>query len=219
VLYDRPGIEFIRHGEGVPVFHPPPAQYRDGLLAMLEQGTPLVILHHAGAAWPAWPAWADIVGARFLYQPCGNTPDSGMRMSVTHTVRPVPKHPVTQGIEPFPLTDELYLWQVCEEDVVPLLRSDFTFTDAHFYSAREALAGRLNSREGWQHPPGSNLVGWVKSSGNSPIVYLQCGDGPDAYAHPSFRALLANAIRWASSPAAAAWARQRRASTGARDHE
>lgn len=217
VLYDMPGIEFRRGGDGVPVFHAPPQHYRDGLLAMLDAGVPLVILHHACASWPAWPLWAEIVGAQFLYQPMLSRgvpqPDSGYRMDVTHTVIPVAEHPVTRGIEPFTLLDELYLFQVFEDAVTPLFRSDFTFTQENFYSARQALAGRMHCNEGWSHPPGSNLVGWVRQYRNSPIVYLQCGDGPSAYRHPSFRKMLANAIDWASSPDARAWARARAAGT------
>lgn len=203
VLYDMPGIEFRRGGDGVPVFHPPPLEYQEGLLAMLDEGVPLVILHHACASWPAWPLWAEIVGAQFLYQPMASRgvpqPDSGYRMDVTHTVSPVTQHPITEGIAPFTITDELYLFQVFEDEVTPLLRSDFQFTQEHFHSARLALAGRMHCNEGWQHPPGSNLVGWVKRYRNSPIVYLQCGDGPSAYRHPSFRRMLANAIDWACS--------------------
>lgn len=213
VLYDMPGIEFKRHGDRKPVFHSPPAFFRDGLMDMLEQGFPLVILHHACASWPDWPEWAEIVGGRFLYEPGvlrgEPRPDSGYRLGVRHRVQPVGEHPITAGIGPFELDDELYLFEVFEEDVEPLLRSDFDFTAAQFHSASRALQGHLNDSSGWQHGPGSNLIGWVKHYRNSPIVYLQCGDGPATYNHPQFRALLASAIRWACSADAAAWARQR----------
>ena len=213
VLYDMPGIEFIREGNCKPVFHPPPAIYREGLLAMLEQGTPLVVLHHAIAAWPAWPQWADIVGGRFRYQPVEQgglvKPDSGYRLNVTHRISPVSQHPIVAGLAPFDMTDELYLFDVHTEDVEPLLISDFDFTDSQFFSARRALEGHLNDRQGWHHPPGSALIGWVKHYANSPIVYLQCGDGPSAYRHPLFRVLLGNAIDWACSASARDWVRQR----------
>lgn len=213
VLYDMPGIQFKRYGDGVPTFHEPPQFYKDGLLAMLEEGKPLVILHHACASWPAWPEWAEIVGARFLYQPMKvrgvDKPDSGYRIDVRHTVTPVGDHPITEGVQPFELVDELYLFEVFEESVIPLFRSDFTFTSEHFYSAKLALAGHLNSNEGWRHAAGSNLVGWVKRYRNSPIVYLQFGDGPSTYRNPAFRAILQKAIRWACSPEAQSWVRQR----------
>jgi uncharacterized protein len=211
VLYDMPGIEFKRHGDGVPVFHEPPQGFRDGLLAMLEEGKPLVVLHHACASWPAWPEWAEIVGARFLYQPMRvrgvDRPDSGYRHDVRHRVTPVSDHPITEGVPAFELVDELYLYEVFEDSVIPLFRSDFTFTDEHFYSAKLALAGRLHANDGWRHAPGSNLVGWVKRYRNSPIVYLQFGDGPPAYRNPAFRKVLRNAIHWACSPEALRWAR------------
>lgn len=215
VLYDMPGIEFKRFGDGVPTFHAPPRFYQDGLLVMLDAGVPLVILHHACAAWPAWPQWAEIVGAQFLYQPMKSRgvdrPDSGYRIDVRHRVSPVAAHPITDGVDSFELVDELYLFEVFEESVVPLLRSDFTFTAEHFYSARQALAGKLNANEGWRHAPGSNLVGWVKHYRNSPIVYLQCGDGPATYRNAAFRKILGNAIGWACSPEARDWARKRNA--------
>lgn len=213
VLYDMPGIEFKRHGDRKPLFHSPPAFYRDGLMAMLEQGVPLVMLHHACAAWPDWSEWAEIVGGRFLYQPGPlrgvQRSDSGYRLQVRHRVSPVSDHPITAGLQPFELEDELYLFEVFEEDVEPLLRSDFDFVAGQFHSASRALQGYLNDSSGWEHEPGSNLVGWVKHYRNSPIVYLQCGDGPATYSNPQYRALLANAIRWACSEQAREWVRQR----------
>jgi len=55
------------------------------------------------------------------------------------------------------------------------------------------------SNEGWEHEPGSNLIGWAKTYGKSRIVYLQCGDDPVAYACPEFQQLLRNAILWVSA--------------------
>lgn len=213
VLYDMPGIEFVREGDRKPIFHQPPDFFQQGLLAMMEQGFPLVILHHACASWPAWPQWAEIVGGQFLYQPAElrgvHKPDSGYRLNVRHKVTPVPGHPITAGLEPFELVDELYLFEVFANDVEPLLLSDFDFSAEQFYSARNALDGYMNDRSGWDHEPGNNLIGWVKHYRNSPIVYLQCGDGPSTYQHPQFRQLLANTIRWVCSEKARRWARQR----------
>jgi type 1 glutamine amidotransferase len=48
----------------------------------------------------------------------------------------------------------------------------------------------------WEHPPGSNLIGWTREVGKTRVVYLQCGDDPTAYASEHFRRLLSNAIRW-----------------------
>jgi len=212
VLYDMPGIEFSSTG-GAPRFNDPPAAHVANVEALLDAGMPLVILHHACAAWPTWPEWSEIVGSHFLYQPGQSRgvdlPDSGYALDVTHTVTPVADHPITKGIEPFTLTDELYLAPVFEDAIEPLFRSDYTFVDKNFSSAALALQGKLNERGDWTHPAGSNVVGWVKRAGNSPVVYVQFGDGPTAYQDPNYRQVLANAIRWACSGEAAEWARKK----------
>ena len=107
------------------------------------------------------------------------------------------------------LSCPVIFFQGLEDEVVPLLRSDYGFEDANFYSAAHAVAGSMNNREGWSHPAGSNLVGWVKSHGNSPIVYLQGGDDGAAMANEHLRHLVHNAVRWAGSDAARDWAKAR----------
>ena len=214
VCYDMPGVDFTAAEPAAPV--PPDPEFRQGLLDLLETGMGMVFLHHSIAAWPAWPAYADIVGGRFHYRPAElrgrHWPDSGYRHKVAHRLRVVADHPVTRGLpDEFAMTDELYLCPVFEADVEPLLRSDYAFEDGNFYSAGRAVAGELNSREGWQHPPGSNLVAWVKHYRNSPIVYIQGGDDAEAYANAHYRVLIHNAIRWVASEDAHHWARERRA--------
>lgn len=218
VMYDMPGISFT--GADPPArFEPPSDQFVAAYLDMLEAGTGMVFLHHAIASWPAWPQFAEIVGGRFHYQPgtLGGTawPDSGYVFDVEHTVEVLDTtHPICAGLEPtFTITDELYLFPVLEDDVIPLMRSGHQFTDDNFYSADRAIRGTRNSRDGWHHPPGSDLVAWVKHAANSPVAYLQFGDGPQTYADPNFRQILANAIGWAGSPDAHRWAQQRHRDT------
>ena len=201
VLYDMPGIKFAPGG---PEFLQPDERYRQAFFELVEAGHGFVFLHHALAGWPVWPDYAELIGGRFLYlpdtvrgQPC---PDSGYRHSVTHTVSVVADHPVTQGLPPsFEITDELYLAEVFESDVEPLLISDYDFVQENFYSATLAVRdGKMFSNEGWSHPAGSNLIGWTRTVGKSRIVYLQCGDDPVAYANPYFQQLIRNAIGWVS---------------------
>lgn len=205
VLYDMPGVEF-RPGSAAR-FHEPPAAYVEGFLALLERGHGFVFLHHAIAGWPAWPEYAEILGARFLYEPAEvrgeQLPDSGYRHGVKHRVRVVaPEHPVVAGLgDGFEIEDELYLFRVFEDDVTPLLRSEHRFVDSGFYSAAQALRGRMFSNEGWSHPPGSDWVAWTHRYRNSPIVTITCGDGPSAYANPALRTLIANAVRWVAAEA------------------
>lgn len=214
VLYDMPGMDFAapdpRDG-AAPHCVVPPESFVCNFLQLLEEGKGFVFLHHSIAAWPAWPEYAEIVGGRFLYKPARvrgePLPDSGYRHDVVHTVSVAGQHPVTAGLpRTFTLTDELYLYTVFNDSVIPLLTSDYAFTDGNFYSAQHAVQGRLHCRDGWRHPPGTNIIGWVKHYRNAPVVYLQCGDSRAAYDNPEFRRLLHNAINWVCSPQARSWA-------------
>jgi type 1 glutamine amidotransferase len=210
VCYDMPGVDFTAAEAAAPV--EPDASFKQGMTDLLEAGMGFVFMHHSIAAWPAWEEYAEIVGGRFHYRPARlrgeEWPDSGYHHKVDHEITVLRQHPVTDGLpESFRMTDELYLCPVFEDSVVPLLRSDYGFTADNFYSAGRAVAGEMYSREGWQHPPGSSLVGWVKHYRNSPIVYIQGGDDPEAYANPQFQRLLHNAVRWVASEDARQWAR------------
>ena len=108
-------------------------------------------------------------------------------------------HPITKGLNrTFSLTDELYLCEVFDNDIHPLLTSDYSFDREHFYSAHHAVTGKMFCNDDWPHPEGSSLIGWTKTADASRICYLQPGDGPDTYASEHYRQLLENAIRWAA---------------------
>ena len=216
VMYDMPGITFTG-GEPPAHFIAPSDAFKQQYLELLDAGPGLVFLHHAVASWPAWPAFAEIVGGRFHYQPAvlhgTEWPDSGYLFDVEHTVEVLePDHPICAGLKPsFAIVDELYLYPVLADDVVPLMRSTFEFTDANFSSADLAIRGTRNSSEGWSHPPGSDLVAWVKNARNSPVAYIQFADGPVTYADANYRRVVDNAIGWAASAEAKSWARDRHA--------
>ena len=202
VCYDMPGIRF--HPDRAPDFPAPDPRLKARLESLVDEGFGFVFLHHAIAGWPAWEGYAELLGGRFLYMP-GTLrgvarPDSGYRHGVTHTVRVLRDHPVTSGVPAsFDITDELYLYEVFDDSVEPLLGSDHEFTAGNFYSAARVVRDqKMFDNEGWSHAPGSNLIGWTRTVGKSRIVYLQCGDDPVAYANPHFQRLLANAIHWVS---------------------
>lgn len=195
VFYDMPGVVF-RPGE--PRFPKPPERLQENFKRLTQSGKGLVFLHHAIAGWPAWPEYGRMIGGRFNYLPSTDAQDSGYRHGVTHTVSLVGDHPVTAGLPAtFEITDELYLGEVYEDDLEPLLRSDYDFVAENFYSAAKVvLEGKMFDNTGWEHDPGSNLIGWTRMQDASRIVYLQCGDDPVTYANPNYRMLIANAVNW-----------------------
>ena len=202
VLYDMPGLNFAADGEK-PGYVAPEPDVKAGFEALLTAGIGVVALHHAIAGWPTWPQYADWLGGRFLYAPRevrGTVrADSGYRHDVAYDAEVVDHaHPVAAGVPAtFAMTDELYLHEVFEADVTPLLRARHAFVEGGFYSAHQVVAhGRMFSNDGWRHAPGSNLIGWTKTAINSRLVYLQPGDGPETYANPHYRRLVRNAIGW-----------------------
>jgi uncharacterized protein len=210
VCYDMQGIEFRKPDP--PRFEQPPPDYAAGLVDMLEAGQGIVFLHHAMSAWPAWPLWSRIVGGRWHYMPGelegSQYPASGYTREVEHRLSAVdPRHPICAGLEDgFSIVDEIYLNPVLADIVHPIIRSDYPMESSAFFSGQLAITGHMYSSEGWSHPPGSGLMGWVKVSGRSPVAYLQPGHGPAAYGNAGFRTLLSNAIGWVASDDAREWA-------------
>lgn len=207
VFYDMPGLRFTG-GEPPVDFIEPSTEQRAVFDRLCADGCGLVFLHHAIASWPAWEGFAELVGGRFHYHPASlrgvSYPDSGYRFDVAHTVEVLdPEHPVCDGLgASFTLTDELYCCPVHDDSVTPLLRTAFDTADSsNFFSADLAIRGRRDANDGWTHPPGSDLVGWVRQVDRSRLVYLQFGDGPQTYADPSFRRVLGNAIGWTAEGA------------------
>ena len=201
LFYDMPGYTF---GNGTVTARPPSEAFRRAIMARFAAGRGAVAMHHALAGWALWPEWAELLGGRFLYQPDelrGQAHlDSGYRHDVTYTAQVVAAHPVTKGLPgEFPVTDELYLAPVFADDIQPLIRARHAITRDNFFSAAAAVAGRMFSNEGWEHPDGSDCVAWVKPALNARLVYLQFGDGPATYANPHVRKVLVNALDFVAS--------------------
>lgn len=203
VCYDMQGIKF-RNPEP-PSFELPPAEYAAGLVEMLEAGQGIVFLHHAMSAWPAWPLWPRIVGGRWHYMPGDlegrQFPASGYTREVEHRISAIdPGHPICAGLEDgFSIVDEVYLNPVLTDIIHPILQTDYPRDSSAFFSGQLAITGHMYSSDGWSHPSSAGLVGWVKTSGRSPVAYLQPGHGPAAYENVGFRKLVSNAINWVAS--------------------
>jgi len=199
VFYDMPGIDF-ETAPPKPTFFEPSNDFKSGFIDLLKSGIGCVFIHHSIASWPLWEEYGNIVGGRFLYQPSiikgTKKPDSGYRHDIKYTVSKIGSHPITEGIKDFEITDELYLAEIFEEDITPILSSNYEFKDSNFYSAVKALEGEMYSNKDWNHDDGSNIVGWTKNYENSAIVYLQFGDGPSSYKNKNFRKLIKQSIDW-----------------------
>ncbi|MFC4000137.1 ThuA domain-containing protein [Prauserella oleivorans] len=201
LMYDMPGYRF-KADHTPPDLIEPPQGFRSDFLRLVDRGHGFVFVHHALAAWPTWPEYGSVIGGRFRFVREPGHPDSGYRHAVEQRVSAVAEHPVVAGLEDgFTITDEVYLADVDEKSITPLLRTDATLTDRTVWSTWNAVLGRRDTNDGWTHPAGSGVVAWIREHPRSRIVYLQFGDSPAAFANPAFRRLLTNALQWASGHA------------------
>ena len=206
-FYDMPGMNFDSPKENIEI--EPQQAFKEGFIELLEEGKPMLFMHHSIAGWPAWDEYAEIIGGKFLYKEKklrGKlTIDSGYRHDITYIAKIAKAHPITEGIKELKITDEVYLNEIFEDSIYPLLTSDYLFVKDNFYSANNAINGQMYNNENWDHPPGTAHVAWVKSYKNSPIVYLQMGDGPSTYENKTYRKLLRQSINWLTSKEAQEW--------------
>jgi len=134
--------------------------------------------------------WGNSITTRGVQHPqSGFFPMTPQRITVVNKT-----HPITQGLgDSFDIIDESYACPYYEDSVTPLLRTDFKPADHN-----------RNLSPNWKY---SNLAAWVKTAENSPVAYIQMGHGPAAWSNESYRTLVLNAIKWAASPEALAWAK------------
>ena len=208
VFYDMLAID------GSPI----PEDYKASIEALIESGKGIVMMNHATLQWPAWEGWREISGSSFRLGGEGEVfgelvPASGYRggggepeRNGHHHLSPVQKgHPVLEGLEDgFDIVDEIYIKTKGFESrpgILPLMRSDYPMVKENF----NAPVASAEERAKWDHPEGSDLIVWANKAGNSPVVAMDAGDGPEAYANPQFRRLLNNAIHWVASDNARAW--------------
>ncbi|MFO8013958.1 MAG: ThuA domain-containing protein [Phycisphaerae bacterium] len=148
---------------------------RKNFLSLLDKGVGLVVLHHAMAAWQGWPEFREIVGGQFLLKP--TTIDgvkykkSGWKHGVDYTVHVAdPKHPVTRGVKDFEIHDETYCRYWVSPKAHVILTTDEKTSD--------------------------EAIGWTRTYKGAKVCYLINGHDGKAYANPSYRRLVAGAIRW-----------------------
>jgi uncharacterized protein len=216
VYYDAMGRgEPLTAPDGSTYFEEPTPEAKANLEALLKQGKGMVFFHHSIAAWnQVWPEYAEIVGGACDWGNYVNVrgeqyPFSGAQVNIEQHVSVLdPTHPVVEGLgHGFDIVDETYLCPYFEDSIHPLLRTNFDPIPDNFPSRFQRDAEWVERSRFREHPRGSNLTGWVKPAENSPIVYIQHGHGPDAWENESFLTLMRNAIRWAASEEAKAWAR------------
>jgi type 1 glutamine amidotransferase len=146
---------------------------KKNLRAFVESGKGIVVLHHALLNYQTWPWWyEDVVGGSYRLRREGDIPSSTVKLGEKIFVAPVDKHPITRDLDPFHVTDETYKHMWFSPKVRPLLITD--------------------------NPNGDRFLAWISPCATSRVIAIQLGHGPTVFSHPSYRALVHNAILWAA---------------------
>lgn len=172
-------IDEITSGYDVIVFYDMQRETLPGekekLPALTEHGTGLVFLHHSLVASQDWEEYTEIIGGKYHIAPY--TTDSSILSAYRHDIELDievldPFHPVTEKMNDFTILDE-------------------------GYSNIEILPGNTCLLS-VSHPDCAPCTAWARTYKQSKVVYLLHGHDRLAYENPSFREVLANAIRWTS---------------------
>jgi hypothetical protein len=132
-------------------------------LGEVEQG--IVALHHALLAYPHWPLWDELVGIS----------DRDFDYSLDETVHSRiadPDHPITAGLGPWEMVDEVYLMEDASEGSQVLITYD--------------------------HPRSMTTIAWVRRHRNARVFCYQAGHGSRAYSHRNFQEVLRRGILWSA---------------------
>ena len=137
---------------------------RAAIERLVEQGQGIVVLHHALLAWEQWDFWNQLTGfdnRNFRYK-------EGLDLQIQVADD---AHPVTAGLEDFPIHDEGYV-----------LHGE--------YDGQGSVLLTVD------HEDAMAQAAWVREFQDSRVCCLPLGHDQQAWSNPAFRRVLAQAIAW-----------------------
>lgn len=145
----------------------------DAVLDFVRSGKPLIGIHCAGDTFADRDDFVAALGGKFRTHP------APLDIAVEFVDR---THPITEGLEPFTVHDELYLFQAYDPSRVHLLAKTNSFEDP---------AGAESPH------PGGIPIAWTRQEGRGRVFYLSLGHFPDVMADPNWRKLFQRGVTWA----------------------
>jgi uncharacterized protein len=130
-----------------------------------EKGIGFVVLHHALLSYPGWDLWDEVVGIgdRTLHS---YRHDEHISVGVRD-----PSHPITQGLAPWDIVDEIYVM------ADPGPKSHILLTNEN-------------------HSDGMKAIAWTGQYRHSKVFCFQCGHDHQAYDDEGFQRVLKQGILW-----------------------
>jgi len=146
-----------------------------GLLEAIESGKGVVVLHHALGSYDKWEEWHRAIGGHFYMADAvvdgerrpASTWHEGVDIDVSIADT---DHPITRGIDPFTVHDEVYGGFWVSPDAHVLLTTD--------------------------NPESGHDIAWTHECGKGRIACIQLGHGAEAYGNATYRELVRRASTW-----------------------
>lgn len=144
---------------------------KKNLRDFVEADKGIVVLHHGILNFQKWPWWyEEVVGGLYRLESKNGIPNSTVKFGEEHQITAAGKHPITDGITPFRITDETYKGLYISTNIQPLLLTDNLTSD--------------------------RPVAWIGPCKTSKVVFIQLGHDHTPFRHPSYRALVHNSLLW-----------------------
>jgi len=145
------------------------------LEGFLKRGGGLVALHHTICSRQQSPTFERMIGGKFLSKPETRDgrvlPQSVPTAGVTFRVHVAdPKHPITRGVTDFEILDEPYSNMIVDPNDQILLTTD--------------------------ESKSTKQIAWTRREGKGRVAFIQLGHDNKAYANPSYRKLVEQAVEW-----------------------
>jgi len=137
----------------------------DALVRFVRQGGALIGIHNAADTFTDHPEFVSLIGGRFRTHPAP--------LEVTVEIVDA-AHPITSGLQPFTVLEELYLFADYDPARVHLLAQTSSYDD-----------------------DGPVPVCWVREEGAGRVFYVSLGHFPETLAHAAWRDLFRRGVQWA----------------------
>lgn len=143
---------------------------KKNLVAFVEAGKGVVVLHHAVFSFRNWEWWREEVTGTRPMPKDRRPPGPGYQHDVDLVIESASKHPITEGLAPMHIVDETYLTLEFSPKAQILLKTD--------------------------HPTSNGPVAWLGTHTKSRVVTIQLGHDHTSHLHAGFRTLVQRAILW-----------------------
>lgn len=135
------------------------------IIDFVRSGGALVGIHNAADSFAYDPAFVALIGGKFRTHPA----QLDIATEFVDT-----EHPITRGLEPFTVLDELYLFADYDPSRVHLLAQTRSYDD-----------------------DGPVPVCWTREEGLGRVFYVSLGHNAETQQDPKWRALFTRGVQWA----------------------